>query len=86
MEKRVIRTLVRADRMLGNSEYVLGKIVGAQDVLCGWIPNAGYAIQCLENGDRVISVETTDEAYAEFAKVIEALFEDLCVFYYSESE
>lgn len=85
MKTRLIKTLVRNDRALGNDDYVLGRIMGAMAVLCKDDPALGaeYGRGCCEHGN-IFVTKTTDERYAAFAYIVEHWYSGLCVFDYVE--
>ena len=86
MEARVIKTLVKGDRILGNDNFVLGRIMGAMAVMCKDDPAMGleYGRGYCEDG-HIFVTETTDEKYKAFANVIESWYPGLCIFdYYVE--
>ena len=59
---------------MGDSEYVLGRITGAQAILCAedYEMDHGFALEHRYDSGVVITTKTTDEKYAIFAKVIES--------------
>lgn len=85
MEKRQIKTLVRADRKLGKDRFILGRIMGAMAVMCKEDPANGleFGRGCCDKG-HIFVTETTDEKYKAFTDVVENWYAGLCIFDYVE--
>lgn len=86
MERRIYVTLVDGEV----SRYVLGRITGMLTAICKEDPasNAGYGIYKVgEYSDGVkehshygLIEKTTEEEYAKFKAIVEALYPDACKF------
>lgn len=86
MERRIYVTLVDGDI----SRYVLGRITGMLTAICKEDPtsNAGYGIYKVgdypaamsENTYYGLVEKTTEEEYAKFKAIVEALYPDACKF------
>lgn len=87
MERRIYVTLVDGDI----SRYVLGRITGMLTAICKEDPtsNAGYGIYKVgeysegmrrENTHYGLIEKTTEEEYAKFKAIVEALYSDACKF------
>lgn len=82
METRIYRTRINGDR----NDWVLGRIVGAMDIICKDTPeeNEGYAAYSIVEYDdndnfvrtchTTIAVKTDQERYDRFVALIKAWF------------
>ena len=84
MEKRIFKTIVRADHKFGYSEYVRGRISGIQLAMCDEDPENGFCWSYVPGVGDMIKTECTPEKYGAFTKVIEELYPELCIFDYKE--
>ena len=84
MEKRIFKTIVRADNKFGDSEYVRGRISGIQLAMCDEDPKNGFVWSYVPGVGDMIKTECTPEKYDAFTKVIENLYSGLCIFDYKE--
>ena len=82
--KYKFHTLVKRNHKFGNSKYMLGRLIGYQQLLCDGFreenhkPPHGFGE--VKEGTVLTCVCTPDE-YAEFTKLVKQNFpEDLCVF------
>lgn len=73
---RKFRTLVKAEE-LKSSEFVLGRISGIMETLCG---GKSYAIRLYRNGDAIFTTECSEFKYEFFRKTIEQKYPDMCIF------
>ena len=84
MEKRIFKTIVRADHKFGDSEYVRGRISGIQLAMCDEDPKNGFVWSYVPGVGDIIKTKCTPEKYDAFTNVIENLYPGLCIFDYKE--
>ena len=84
MEKRIFKTIVRADHKFGDSKYIRGRISGIQLAMCDEDPKNGFIWSYVPGVGGMTKTECTPEKYDAFAKVIEKLYPGLCIFDYKE--
>lgn len=83
MEKRLYKTLVKANQKLGNSEYVRGRISGIEFVICEGVVDASYATRVDEKG-HILTTKCTADQYERFRMLVAEMYPGLCEFDYVE--
>ena len=86
----LFRTLVIKDHKFGKSSYMIGRLVGYQQILCEGLDKEDhkppYAIGENEEG-YILVCKCTPDVYAKFTEIVRREFpEDLCVFNYRDKE
>lgn len=84
------RTLVKKDHKFGKNKYMLGRLVGFQQILCEGSDKEdhkpSYGIGENEEGC-ILVCKCAPDVYAKFTEVVKREFpEDLCVFNYRDKE
>ena len=71
--------LPMAGKLVSN-EYVIGRIMGVNYVICNGVPRRGYPMYKNDDGSHVFRTVCTAEQYRTFTKTVEELYPGLCIF------
>ena len=77
------KILANAGRISSN-DYVIGRIMGANYVICNGVPDKGWAVVGDGDGTHIFNTECTAGKYAAFAEIVEEMYPGLCIFDYKE--
>lgn len=81
MDKFIFETKVRKNRKFGQNDFVLGRIVGIQSVICDDDPcMGGYNMREAKDGSIILVTRCTTGQYARFAEIVQTSYPGLCKF------
>lgn len=81
MEKKLFRTLIKNNTVLGEKSYVQGKISGYQDIICDRDEETTFANIGSEKGT-ILTTKCTELQYDAFKKMVEKHYPGVCEFDY----
>ena len=81
MEKKLFRTLIKGNTLLGAKEYVRGKISGYQDIICDRDEERSFANIMAEKGV-ILTTKCTELQYDAFRQMVEKHYPGVCEFDY----
>ena len=79
----ITKILVRGDKVTSN-DYVIGRIMGVNYVMCNGVPDNGWGVVVNDDGTRVFNTECSAGKYAAFADVVDEMYPGLGIFDYKE--
>ena len=85
MEKKMFKTLIKADHKLGGNKYVEGRITGMAYILCEVYKSIEHGHGKCDKG-LIFPTVCTKEQYERFVNITEQDYPGLCEFYYEESK
>ena len=77
------KILPKAGKIASN-DYVVGRIMGVNYVICNGVPGKGYGMIMNDDGSNFFRTVCTADQYTAFAKIVEELYPGLCIFDYKE--